>query len=167
LHALDRAQACDAALRQEHKALEFLTALIDVMIRSFWTFEREEQPVWEARRLRRHLNWYWRREQLSRCTQMRHGLVLLAKKPQIELAGLAYSVNGRRVSMNLFRPDPSTTLQIALLLENDAVFRRPTGEDADLQTLVDGFVSRDHEKLKSYFHALGDLASANGVVVPD
>lgn len=165
LHALDRRQVAEKKQRTEQAAIRLVTGIVDVMIRSFWAFERDGQQVWEIRRIRRHLNWYWRREQMSRCKHLWQVLALLARKPQVELAGFAHNINGRRVQVNLGRHDQSTGLQIALVLENDEIFRRPSGEDASLdKLLVQGIVGRDHDLIKSYFRAIGDLVPSAGLL---
>lgn len=154
-HELDRVVAAgEITPSDEEAALRWLRTLVEQVIQSFWAFEEEEPRIWEVRRLRRHLNWYWQLARLGEVTTVEAALRTLARKPVIELAGLHTRAVGRRVEVDLTRFLPQTELEIAVVLEDESLDRRAGGGGTDPRTLCEAIVSRRHDDVKGYFRAL-------------
>ncbi len=153
-----RIRANDDLLRDEQAQRRLVVDRIDLIIRSFWAFEPPRRRMWEVRRLRRHLNWYWRQAQVRAAPSLRCALALLAKQPCIELSGLRHFTRGRRVMVDLSSPDPRTTLELAVVLENEQMHRQLHGPATDIAALCTGFTNRDHEGIQRFFRALFDSA---------
>jgi hypothetical protein len=135
---LENPRAVQDALRQQ----------LDLILRSFWAFE--PQGVlnrWQVRRLRRYLNWYWRKAQLKRVTDLGTAYRLLARQPTIEIAGLEQRVGGRRVYVMLNKRDPTTEFSLGLVLENEKMLRVTDTVTSRLSALVDAFRTRDHDEI--------------------
>ena len=95
-HQLDFvSRANPERVRDDDARQNFVGDQVDLLLRSFWAFE-ETPPwhEWQERRLRRYLNWFWRRVQIRRARDLRSAVRLLARQPAIEVAGLRY-ITGR------------------------------------------------------------------------
>lgn len=124
------------------------------MIKSFWAFETDQPQVWEVRRLRRHLNWYWQLARLGEARTVDDALRILARKPVVELVGLHTRAVGRRIEVDLARHLPQTELEIAVVLEDESLDRRAGGGGTDPRELCAALMARRHDDAKSYFRAL-------------
>lgn len=128
------------------------------MIRAFWAFEPPGAADWPIRRVRRYLNWFWRREQIERASNLGFAVPLLAKKPAIEVAGLAQKAIGQEVYVNFDSRDPTKAMEVAVVLENERVLRCAAGEVVSTVSLFEGLKERDYEKCQAFFKAVGDQA---------
>jgi SMODS-associated and fused to various effectors sensor domain len=170
LHELDftasNTQLCDVVSTNQ-EAKQFLANTIDLMLRSMWAFEPNgELTTWQIRRVRRYLNWYWRRVQVERAPDLRTALLVLAKQPTIELAGCRLRVEGRRELMQLDRLDPSTDLSIGLVTEDERLLRITASVNNNISALLVAFQRRDHSAIKVFFQGVFDEAISYGGALP-
>ena len=161
LHQLDytmRAQR--ARVTDEPAQLAFLADQIDLAIRSFWVFNpKPPQTRWQERRLRRYLNWFWRRVQVLRARDlpekgMRSALATLRRQPTIELAGLPYRLAGARIEVMLDRRRVGEPLLIGIVLETEKFQRLGSACNMSLEALVDAFINHDHNEVQLFFNSL-------------
>jgi hypothetical protein len=154
-HELDRATTGgEVDQADEFAVVQWLCGGVEEIIRSFWAFEPSRPRIWEIRRLRRHLNWYWQLARLGEVRTVEEALRTLARKPVVEVAGLHTRASGRRVEVDLERFLPQTELEVAVILDDESLDRRGGGGGTDPRVLCQAMVARDHEGVKSYFRAL-------------
>jgi hypothetical protein len=134
--------------------IEFLEGQVQLAINSFWAFDADPTTVWQVRRLRRYMNWYWRRAQLRNTRSMTGALLLFSRAPKIELGGVGLDAEGRRTFVDLAKLDPTTFLEIGIVTEDDKLVRFGQGADLDLMKLLHSFATRDKEAIKVFFNAL-------------
>lgn len=144
----------------------FLAEQIELAIRSFWAFDTGNSDEWQVRRIRRYLNWYWRLTQIHHADDLEAMIRLLSKQPRIELGGLHQIARGRRVLTLLNRLDKTTHLELAIVLENDTVYRVADSPNANLPELLSAFRQAEHDKIRQFFRAVYDLARPTGGVQP-
>jgi hypothetical protein len=143
------------AFAQEWQRKDLLADLIDLVIRSFWTFQPSPpQYVWQERRLRRYLNWFWRRVQVRRASSLQVALKVLTQPPAIEVAGLEYRVGRGRVFVALDRLRPGENLEIGLVLEDGRFFRTASVGNMSIEALLKAFVNHDHDGVSLFFNSL-------------
>lgn len=169
LHELDYTIRTDADrdLESDDARHEELKRILDDVLRSHWAFV-DEPPVnrWQARHVRRFLNWYWRRVQVVRAPSLDVALHVLAEPPAIEIAGLEHSVGGRRIFVHLDRFDPTTDLSLGLVAENAQLVRVVDSTNANLRELARAFAERDHEAIKTFFQTVYEEADQAGGALP-
>ena len=144
-----------------------LKQILDDVLRSHWAFV-DEPPVtrWQARHVRRFLNWYWRRVQVVRAPSLEVALRVLSEPPVIEIAGLEHTVGGPRIYVHLDRPDPTTDLALGLVAENAQLVRVVDSTNANLRELARAFAERDHEAIKRFFQTVYEEAHQAGGALP-
>ena len=158
-HQFDLARRLNGRLISDsRKGLRFVTDQVELAIKSFWAFEPKNQVQWQVRRLRRYFNWYWRLAQLRNASDMRASVLLLSRKPYIEMGGLHQVAQGRRVSAYLDRRDVSTGLELGIVLENDRLLRIASSPTSNLDALLSAFMTADHEAIKTFFEAVYEKA---------
>jgi hypothetical protein len=154
-------------VRTDDAARTFLVQTLDLMIRSMWAFEPSGVlNDWQVRRVRRYLNWYWRRVQVERAPDLRTALLLLAKQPTIELAGCRLRAEGRREWVQLDRRDVTTDLSIGLVTEDERLLRITASVNHNIIALLDAFRNREHQAIKVFFEGLFDEAASYGGALP-
>lgn len=152
-----------SVVREETQDIQLLANLIEYLIKSFWAFERSAKSnEWEVRRVRRYLNWYWRHIQVKRATKLEDAIQVVSKPPKIEIAGLKQRLQGRRVIMVLDRMDPTSQLELGIVLGNEKLFRLSNSTNTDLKGLLDAFCTRDHEKICEFFRSAYEFAKQSG-----
>jgi SMODS-associated and fused to various effectors sensor domain len=155
------------SVRSDEGAQRFLVDTIDLMIRSMWAFEPSGPlNAWQIRRVRRYLNWYWRRVQVERAPDLKTALQVLAKQPTIELAGCRLRAEGRREMMLLDKRDPSTDLSIGLVTEDERLLRITASVNHNIAALLEAFRTRDHAAIKVFFQGVFDEAASYGGALP-
>lgn len=134
---------------------EMLRAQLDVALRSMWTFE-EPPPlvVIQERRLRRYLNWYWRRVQLREAPDLRSALEILAQQPCIEISGLRRRVACDRVFVVINDRGGFDRLHIGIVFEDGRLRRRGSTADASIEGLLESFSQHDRDTIERFFNAL-------------
>ena len=170
LHELDYSIRNDANkdLRTDQARHDELKQILDDVLRSHWAFV-EEPPVnrWQARHVRRFLNWYWRRVQVVRAPSFEAALRVLSEPPVIELAGLEHSVGGRRIYVHLDRFDPTTDLSLGLVAENAQLLKVVDSTNANLRELARAFSEGDHEAIKTFFQTVYEEARQINGALPE
>lgn len=160
-HELDRAAFTgEIDSGDEPAAVLWIRTAVEEVIKSFWAFESGTPRVWEIRRLRRHLNWYWQLARLVDARTVEEAMRTLVRKPIVEIAGLPTRVAGRRLEADLSQLPPQVELEIAVVLDDDSLDRRSGGGGTDPRRLCEAMVSRDHDGAKAYFRALERYARA-------
>jgi hypothetical protein len=141
---------------------------VGVALRSFWAFENPP-PITELqeRRLRRYLNWYWRRVQLRESPSVIHSVDLLARQPCIEISGLRRRIAADRSFVVLAEPGGFRPLHIGTVLENDRLDRRASSVDASIEEMVRAFAAHDRDAIQRFFNAHFDHLKQVGGVLPD
>ena len=168
-HELDFCSIYDQGkVDDDTKAKKYLVDTIDLMIRSMWAFEPHGSlNDWQVRRIRRYLNWYWRRVQVSRAKDLDMALFVLSKQPALELAGCQIRAFGRRVIMRLNKPDPSTDLSIGLVTEDERLLQLTNSVGMDINSLLDAFRNKDHQSIITFFEGVIDEAAQYGGALPN
>jgi hypothetical protein len=168
LHQLDWLCQSNGALAADHPRLQAeLAQQLDLVIRSFWAFE-PSGPVseWQIRRIRRYLNWYWRQIQVARAPDLGMALRVLARPPKVELAGLRQVARGRRVVAFLDRLDPTTQLELAIVTEDERLFRVSESPNTSLTALIAAFRAGDHSAIKDFFRSTFEFCNQFGGAFP-
>jgi hypothetical protein len=168
LHQLDYTSRHErGAVSSDDAQRAFLADQIELAIRSFWAFEPTLPSTrWQERRLRRYLNWYWRRVQVSRADSLDQALAVLSRQPSIELAGLAYSAGRGRVFVHLDRPRFGEELGIGLVSEDDRLLRYGTAGDLSIERLAQAFARGEHDQIQRFFNSLFETVKATGGAFP-
>lgn len=168
LHQLDWTRIHDReTVDNDSKKKSFLASQIELILRSFWAFD-PNPPVntWQVRRLRRYMNWYWRFVQISRAKTLKQALMLFRKQPHVELAGLKQFARGRRFFNRIDKFDPTVQLELAIVLENDRLFRIPETPSASLTNLLEAFAHGKHDEILNYFRTVFEGANSNDEALP-
>lgn len=168
LHQLDWMRAAHPGrVDSEDKRRALLADQIDIILRSFWAFD-PHPPIleWQIRRLRRYMNWYWRSVQIRRSRTLTQVLRLLRRQPHVELAGLHQFARGRRTLVRLDRFDGSTQLELALVLEDDRLFRVQENPNASLNGLLEAFTLGKHTDIRTFFATVFEGAKLTGGHLP-
>lgn len=168
LHQLDWMRAGQPGrVDTEDKRQRFLADQVDLILRSFWAFD-PNPPVleWQVRRLRRYMNWYWRSVQIRRSANLAQALRLFRRQPHVELAGLQQFARGRRVLVRLDRQDASTQLELAIVLEDERLFRVQENPNASLAGLLKAFINGDHTDIRTFFATVFEGAKQMGGHLP-
>jgi hypothetical protein len=168
LHELDLESANDPTLVTDFERYRRrMSDLIDLVLRSYWIFERPAPMVeLEVRRIRRYLNWYWQRERIRRCESWLQLAAILARQPIIELAGLATRAEGRRHYASLQRFDRDSDLELAVVLDSEQVFRIKSGVNTPIEELVAAFRNQDHGQIHEFFKRAYTEAEVTGHALP-
>ncbi len=144
-----------------------LVGQVELALRSFWAFDGPPpQAEMQERRVRRYLNWYWRRVQLREASPRSVRLRLLSEAPSIELAGLRYRTEAGRVFVQLDAPARGPQLEIGVVLEDGRFDRRGSAGDLSLEALVRAFVELDHEQVDRFFNSLFETLRGTGGHLP-
>lgn len=152
----------------EAKTIAFLADQVELAIKSFWAFE-PAPPVdeWQVRRVRRYLNWYWRHIQLLRCKDLATALKLFTQQPRIELSGIDQVARRRRVYARLDRLDPTTHLELGLVLEDQRLYRVSESANASITALLKAFRNADHKQILAFFRSVFEFAKQTGGELPN
>lgn len=155
------------AEKTEKSVQNLLCAQVSDALRSFWTFE-ESPPhyEWQERRLRRYMNWYWRRVQLREAPTLHAALQVLTRQPCIEVAGLQYRTGRGRVFILLNEKRVGDVLEIGLMLEDGRFYRMGISTDLNIEKVMLAFANHDHEEIDRFFNALYEHAKQTGGVFP-
>jgi hypothetical protein len=155
IHQLDFLGRQEAAPVGDASYREMLRAQLDVALRSMWTFE-EAPPlkVIQERRLRRYLNWYWRRVQLREAPDLRSALEILAQQPCIEISGLRRRLADGRVLVVINDRGGFDRLHIGIVLKDGRLKRRGSTADASIEGLLESFSQHDSDTIERFFNAL-------------
>jgi hypothetical protein len=144
-----------------------LDELIEVMLCALWAFAPTAgSSRWDVRQLRRFMNWYWRQVQVRRAPGLAEALQLLSSVPRVEIGGLAQFARGRRVLVALDRTDPSTHLELGLLLEDDRLFRQGETANTSIRELLAAFQGGRHKEIQTFFSSVFVFASQTGGALP-
>lgn len=168
LHQLDFQRLRDRKeVESDELQRKFLVTQLELIIASFWAFERRT-PVkeWQVRRLRRYLNWYWRLAQLESADSIMSAVRILARPPHVELAGLHQFARDRRLYCRLDKLDTTTGLELALVLENCKLLRVTDSTTSNLTQLLVAFQNRDHGAILRFFRGVYELADELGGAMP-
>lgn len=144
----------------EKDVIAVLAQCITEAIDSFWTFE----PVpptrwWQQRRLRRYLNWYWRREQIRRAATLKQAMSLLSEPPVIEVSGLPIATDRRRILLDFSKIDRCDQLEVGLVSESNKLVRCPNSVTLSVVEMLKAFADQDCDKIDEFFAALYDHAT--------
>jgi hypothetical protein len=155
LHQLDFLVRQQAAPVSDETNRGLVRAQIDVALSSIWTFE-DPPPltVMQERRLRRYLNWYWRRVQLREAPDLRTALEILAQQPCIEISGLHRRLAGGRVFVVIKDRGGFDRLHIGIVLEDGRLKRHGSSADASIEGLLQAFSEHDSKTIERFFSAL-------------
>ena len=162
LHQLDRAIR-NGDVKDEGAQQQFLVDQIGLAISSFWAFEpKPPHYEWQERRLRRYLNWYWRRVQMREAPNLETALRILARRPSIEVAGFKYRTGGGRHYVLLNEPRPGDVPEIGLVLEDGRFTRRGTTTDLGIEALMRAFGEQDRAAIEVFFNSLMEHTKQTG-----
>lgn len=164
----------DFVLRHEPERLEtgdlqraFLTDQIDLAIQSFWAFEPlAPHYEWQERRLRRYMNWFWRRVQVNRAPNLATAVQTLSRQPAVEVAGLQYRTGRGRVFVVLNQRRPGHELEIGLVLEDERFLRMGSAGNMSIEAALGAFAEHKHEEIALFFNSLFENVRATGGVFP-
>ncbi|MBL7940695.1 MAG: SAVED domain-containing protein [Flavobacteriales bacterium] len=168
LHQLDFAVQRDPdGLSTDQAKLLFLLDQVGLMISSFWAFEAlPPQYEWQERRLRRYMNWYWRRVQIREAQDLKTAIVLLGREPKIEIAGLERTLERARVNILLNKKRVNDNLEIGLVLEDGRFERRGTSTALPLEQLLEAFAAHDQAGIDLFFNKLYEEMKGTGGALP-
>lgn len=163
LHQLDRAMRVEGLVAAE--AQHFLVDQIGLAIASFWAFEPATPNMeWQERRIRRYLNWYWRRVQLRSAPDLRVALRTLSRRPAIEVAGFKYRTGGGRHLVIVNEPRPGDTPEVGIVLEDGRFHRLGSTTDLGIEALMRAFGEGDRAAIDRFFNSLFEHLRATGGV---
>ena len=148
------------------KARELLVEQVELAVLSFWAFDGGASRL-QLRRLRRYLNWYWRYVQLKNAKDLETVMLLFNRQPRIELGGLGQFARGRRVFVRFDELDPTTYLELALVREDERLFRLTSGPNANLEELLAAFQEGKHEEIVRFFGTLFEMVESGQLPVVD
>ncbi len=155
LHQLDFFVRQQATPVSDETNRILVRAQIDVALSSMWTFEDPPSlTLMQERRLRRYLNWYWRRVQLREAPDLRAALEILAQQPCIEISGLRRRLTGGRVFVVIKDRGGFDRLHIGIVLEDGRLKRHGTSADASIEGLLLAFSEHDSKTIERFFSAL-------------
>jgi len=163
LHQLDRAIRVDGL--PDTEAQEFLVDQISLALASFWAFEPVGQNVeWQERRLRRYLNWYWRRVQLREAPDLVTAIRTLSRRPSIEIAGFKYRTGGGRHFVLVNEPRLGDVPEIGVVLEDGRFHRLGTTTDLGITEVMRAFGNGERGAIDRFFNSLFEHLRATGGV---
>ena len=166
LHQLDLCRYNDSKLLSDLKVVcDFLADQIELALRSFWAFDVDAGNEWQVRRIRRYLNWYWRQIQIESAQSVEAIMMLFSRQPRLEIGGLYQVARGRRVIAFLDRIDKTTHLELAIVMENEKLFRLSDGPNTNLGELLASFGRGEHERIQQFFRSVYDTAQGQGAAV--
>ena len=146
---------------------ELLADIIDLAVRSFWAFQEPPPRYrWQERRLRRFLNWFWRRVQVRRAPTLHLALRVLAQAPCIEIAGLEYRVGQGRILVDCNRVRAGARLEIGLVLEDGRFYRTASVGNMSIEALLVAICNHDHEGVSVFFNSLFENVRGTGGHLP-
>lgn len=158
LHEVDRLVRQGAGA-DESVVKSMLVNSITHALNSFWTFEPPPPAIWwQQRRVRRYLNWYWRREQIRNSETLEEALGLLSQAPVLEVAGPSISTDSRRVYWDLSRIGQSSQLELALVDEKGQLRRFANQANLSINALFEAFRLRQTAQIDQFFAALFEHA---------
>lgn len=168
LHQLDFTARRDPSRVPDERAMkDFIREQIDHALQSFWAFEPSPPHFeWQERRLRRYLNWFWRRVQVREAPNLQNALRTLAQQPVVEVAGLQYRTGRGRIFVVLNEARTGDVLEIGLVLEDGRFFRRGSSTDLSIQEAMEAFGRQDHEALGRFFNSLFEHVRQTGAALP-
>jgi hypothetical protein len=139
---------------------------IGLAIASFWAFEPEPPEYeWQERRLRRYLNWYWRRVQMRDAGDLAAALRTLTRQPHIEVAGLQYTTGRGRHFVILNKTRPGDILEIGLVTEKGEFWRTGSMTALNIELAMRAFGERNLEEIDAFFSSLYELVSQTGAAI--
>lgn len=145
--------------RSGNTVLGMLVDSITHALNSFWTFEPPPPAIWwQQRRVRRYLNWYWRREQIRNAQTLAEALELLSHPPLLEVAGPSISTDSRRVYWDLSRIGQADRLELAMVNEKGQLRRFATQANLSISGLFEAFRQRQTAQIEDFFAALFEHA---------
>jgi len=151
---------------EQHRK-DLLAHIIDLVIRSFWAFEPAPPNFeWQERRLRRYLNWFWRRVQVRRAPSLGLALTVLSEPPSIEVTGLERRVGRGRSFVMLNRISPEEHLEIGLVLEDGRFYRTASVGNMSIEALLNGLATHDHDAVSLFFNSLFENVRATNGHLP-
>lgn len=157
--------SASAEERTQVKAI--LDTLLETMLSAMWAFAPlPGSPEWEVRRLRRFLNWYWRQIQIRRTPSLAQAVRLLGRVPRIEIGGVQQIARGRRIIARLDRRDPTTHLELGLVLEDERLFRLGDSANTSLAALLAAFQHARHQEIQAFFKSAFEFAQQTGGALP-
>jgi hypothetical protein len=163
LHQVDRAMRVDGLGEGDTK--QFLVDQISLAIASFWAFEPDAPNVeWQERRIRRYLNWYWRRVQIRSAPDLRVALRTLSRQPSIEVAGFKYRTGGGRHFVLVNEPRPADVPELGVVLEDGRFHRLGSTTDLGIEALMRAFGDGDQDAIDRFFNSLFEHLRATGAV---
>ena len=167
LHQLDiaRYESSELAHGRLDDIRRFLIGQVELAIRSFWAFDIGGGEELQVRRIRRYLNWYWRQVQIEHVPSMDALVALFGRQPHIELGGLYQVARGRRVLASLSRLDTTTHLEMAIVMEDEKLYRLSDSPITNLKELLKSFREGDHKAIRQFFRAAYDKADGDGGTV--
>lgn len=166
-HQLDFVRYRDPGVLASFESIRaFLARQLQLAIDSFWAFDESTGNEWQIRRIRRYLNWYWRLVQIENAENLDSLFLLFTRQPRIEIGGLFQVARGRRVLALLDRRDRTTHLELAVVLENEVLFRQSDSPNTNLPALLESFRNAVQPKIQEFFRALYSIAKARGAVQP-
>jgi hypothetical protein len=163
LHQLDLAVRLQSL--READARQFLVDQIGLAIASFWAFEPPApNPEWQERRLRRYLNWYWRRVQLREAPDLTTAIRTLSRRPCIEIAGFKYRTGGGRHFVLVDEPRPGDVPELGVVLEDGRFHRLGSTTDLSIEALMRAFGEADRAAIDRFFNSLFEHLRATAAV---
>jgi hypothetical protein len=163
LHQLDSAIRVNGI--SEADARQFLVDQITLAIASFWAFEPEAPNVeWQERRLRRYLNWYWRRVQLREAPDLTTAIRTLSRRPSIEIAGFKYRTGGGRHFVLVNEARPGDVPELGVVLEDGRFHRLGSTTDLGIEAVMRAFGEGDRDAIDRFFNSLFEHLRATGSV---
>jgi hypothetical protein len=158
LHQVDFILRQRKEISEQDVIAQLVEAITDA-IEAFWTFEPAAPTrFWQTRRIRRYLNWYWRRGQIIHAKSVAEAIELLCEPPVIEIAGPAISTDARRVFVDLGRIHQPEMLELAFVDRNNKLQRFSTQTTLSISALLRDFRSHDRKGIDNFFKALTDHA---------
>jgi hypothetical protein len=167
LHQLDHAiRSGVAEVATDIAQQKFVKDQIALAIASFWAFEPEPPEYeWQERRLRRYLNWYWRRVQMRSADDLHAALRTLVRQPHIEVAGLQYTTGRGRQFVILNKTRPGDLLEIGLVTEKGGFWRTGSQTALNIELAMRAFGERNLTEIDSFFNSLYELVSPTGAAI--
>lgn len=164
LHQLDFAIRFDGVQADEDQK-QFLADQIGLAIASFWAFEPAPPHFeWQERRLRRYLNWYWRRIQMQQSPDLPTALRTLVRRPAIEIVGFKYRTGDGRHYVLLNEPRPRDIQEVGVVLEDGRFMRRGTSTDLSVEEVMRAFGEQNRVAIDRFFNSLMEHAKQSGAV---
>lgn len=161
LHQLDHAIQVEGF--REAGARQFLVDQITLAISSFWAFEPQAPNVeWQERRLRRYLNWYWRRVQIREAPDSATAIRTLSRRPSIEIAGFKYRTGGGRHFVLVNEPRPGDVPELGVVLEDGRFHRLGSTTDLSIEEVMRAFGEADRDAIDRFFNSLFEHVRATG-----